>query len=139
MTNKVTVGKDVLSYCGKCKLSLSHIIVTMKNENTIHKVQCNTCKATHVYKDPALAKIKKKTTKTGTRKKTVSVPVHELWMNAIENATSKSEPYSIKNTYKEGDVIDHPKFGPGVIEKVVDNDKVSIIFRHDIKLLVHNR
>ena len=51
--SKFTVGKEVLSYSGKCKLNLAHTIVSMKDLNTIAKVECRTCKATHAFKDPA--------------------------------------------------------------------------------------
>jgi len=40
--------------------------------------------------------------------------------------------------FNEGDIIDHVKFGPGIVEKVVD-DKIEVIFRHEIKTLVHNK
>lgn len=133
-----SVGKDVISYCNKCKLALSHTIMALKDEKTIAKVKCNTCSAEHRYKDPSAAKAKK-TTGRGTKKKTTAVPIADLWMEALNNTDAKEEPYSIKNNYKAGDVIDHPKFGPGVVEELVDNDKVKIIFRHDIKTLVHNR
>ena len=53
----------------------------------------------------------------------------------IYNITDYSNSTSICN---EGDVIDHVKFGPGIVEKVVD-DKIEVIFRHEIKTLVHNK
>ena len=40
--------------------------------------------------------------------------------------------------FHEGDIIDHTKFGPGIVEKVVD-DKIEVIFRHEIKTLVRNK
>lgn len=131
-------GKDVISFCNKCKLALGHVIVAMKDEKTIAKVKCNTCQAEHKYKDPSAATAKK-TSKTGTRKKTTAVPIADLWMEALNNTDAKEAPYNIKNLYKLGDVVDHPKFGPGVVDEVVDNDKIKIIFRHEIKTLIHNR
>ena len=46
MSNKneaIGVAKEVLSYCGKCKMPLAHVILDMKTESTIGKCQCNTC------------------------------------------------------------------------------------------------
>ena len=51
--SKISAGKEIISYCGKCKLSLAHMIISMKDVNSIGKVQCKTCDATHAYKDPA--------------------------------------------------------------------------------------
>lgn len=139
--SQLTVGKDVLSYCSKCKLNLNHTIVAMKDSQTIAKVKCNTCKTMHAFKDPSQSKTKQ----TGTRIKKVStqsaskmVSVSDLWMDKMSNTTKKSTPYSVKTRFAVGDIIDHSKFGPGIVEKVVD-DKIEVVFRHEIKTLVHNK
>jgi hypothetical protein len=136
--SQLTVGKDVLSYCTKCKLNLGHIIVAMKDTKHIAKVKCNTCGTLQAFKDPTLSKQNKTRTK-----KTSSVPskvisVSDLWMEKMSNTKKKSTPYTMDSKFVQGDVIDHVKFGPGIVEKVVD-DKIEVIFRHEIKTLVHNK
>jgi len=137
--SQLTVGKDVLSYCTKCKLNLGHTIVAMKDAKTIAKVKCNTCFSMHSYKDPSSSS-KQSLTRTKKSLMTPSkvIPVADLWMEKISNSKKKSMPYSIDSKFVEGDVIDHSKFGPGIVEKVVD-DKIQVIFRHEIKTLVHNK
>lgn len=137
--SQLTVGKDVLSYCSKCKLNLGHTIVAMKDASHIAKVKCNTCKTLHAYKDPSQSS---KVNKTRT-KKTASAPskvvsVSDLWMEKMSSTKKKSTPYAIDGKFHEGDIIDHSKFGPGIVEKVVD-DKIEVVFRHEIKTLVHNK
>ncbi|PIP90026.1 MAG: hypothetical protein COW01_09095 [Bdellovibrionales bacterium CG12_big_fil_rev_8_21_14_0_65_38_15] len=134
------VGKEVLSFCGKCKLTLAHIIITMKAGDTINKVQCKTCNATHVYKDPSKVKAKKVSTRTRTvsKKANSQESISDLWLTAVGNAKTKSKDYSPKATFLKGDIVDHPKFGPGVIDKIIDGNKIEVIFRHSIKTLVHN-
>ena len=56
----------------------------------------------------------------------------------MSNTKKKSTPYAMDHKFAEGDIIDHVKFGPGIVEKVVD-DKIEVIFRHEIKTLVHNK
>lgn len=132
------VGKEVISYCSKCKLNLAHIIVTMKNETTIGKCECKTCKTTHAFKDPS--KVKASSTKRkGSMTKKSTQSISDMWLDAMGNSQSKSKAYSIREQFVVGDVIDHPKFGPGVVEKLIDADKVQILFRHDIKTLIHNK
>lgn len=131
-----SVGKEVLSYCGKCKLPLAHIITVMKSAKTIAKVECKTCKTTHAYKDPAVSSTTKRKATEKTRAKTVSVA--DLWMEKMGQAKSKSKPYTIKTGFDLGDIIDHKKFGPGIVDQVQD-DKIEVIFRFEIKTLVHNR
>jgi hypothetical protein len=137
--SQLTVGKDVLSYCTKCKLNLGHTIVAMKDVKHIAKVKCNTCGSLHAFKDPSQSskQNKTRTKKTGiTPSKVISVS--DLWMEKMSNSKRKSTPYSMEVKFSLGDIIDHSKFGPGIVEKVT-NDKVEIIFRHEIKTLVHNK
>lgn len=137
--SQLTVGKDVLSYCTKCKLNLSHTIVAMKDSKHIAKVKCNTCLTIHAYKDPSTSS---KQNKTRTRKTTSApskvISVSDLWMEKMSSTKKKSTPYAMDGKFQEGDIIDHSKFGPGIVEKVVD-DKIEVIFRHEIKTLVHNK
>ncbi len=137
--SQLTVGKDVLSYCTKCKLNLAHTIVAMKDSKHIAKVKCNTCNTLHAYKDPSTSS---KQNKTRTRKSEGSpskvISVSDLWMEKMSSTKKKSNPYAMDGKFHEGDIIDHVKFGPGIVEKVVD-DKIEVIFRHEIKTLVHNK
>ena len=133
--SEIGVGKEILSHCNKCKLPLAHIIVNMKTKTTIGKVTCKTCDATHVYKDPSKVRAKKKA--TGSRKRKPSTSIADLWLEAVGKSDSKSKEYSPKNEFSLGDIIDHPKFGPGVVEKCFDGNKIEVIFRHEIKVLMH--
>jgi hypothetical protein len=144
---ELSVGKEVLSLCSKCKLTLAHIIVTMKDAKSPDKVQCKTCKATHSFKDPSSAKAKTsvnkviKTAKSGrtgkSRKPTESVG--ELWNKAINKNTAQTKSYSIKESFLTGDVIDHPTFGQGVVEKLIDNNKIEVLFQDDYRTLMHKK
>lgn len=138
MASQITTGKDVLSYCGKCKLNLSHTIVAMKDEKTFAKVQCNTCKSVHAYKDPSMSNASKTRTRTTKKAPSKVMSVSDLWMERLNKTTSKSQPYTISSKFKEGDLIDHVKFGPGIVQSVKDNT-IEVVFRHDIKTLIHNK
>lgn len=138
--SQLGVGKEVLSYCNRCKLTLAHIIVTMKSDTIIGKTTCKTCGATHAYKDPSAVKAGKTARGSRVKKKGVATEsISDIWMEKIAGATSKSQTYSPKTQFMLGDIIDHPKFGPGFIDKLVDSDKIQVIFRHDVKTLIHNR
>jgi hypothetical protein len=130
-----TVGKEIQSQCGSCKLPLAHTIVAMDGSKIV-KVECHTCKKTHSFKDPAAAKAKKRSSRA---KKAATKPVAQIWEEAMKAAAADPEPYSVKAIYQSGDLLAHPKFGPGVVERLVDNDKVSVIFKADVKVLVHAR
>lgn len=130
-------GKEVLSHCGKCKLALGHTIVSMKDTATIGKVTCNTCGATHNYKDPAskTKRVKSKSTRKSTKR---TVSVGQFWMEEMSKASGKARAYSIRELFDEGEIIDHKSFGPGIVQKK-EEDKIEVLFQHEIKLLVHGK
>lgn len=140
-----SVGKEVLSYCGKCKLTLAHIIASMKGPNEVDKVICKTCKGTHVFKDPGAKKVKptieriaRTQSKSGSSRK-VSEPHSVVWERAIGASQANAQDYSIRTQFKTGDVINHPTFGQGVVERSIDGNKIQVIFRDDSKVLLHNK
>ena len=142
---ELSVGKEVLSHCSKCKLILAHIIVTMKDTKTPDKVQCKTCKATHAFKDPGASKsktsvdkvIKSAKAKSSGRKSTETVG--ELWTKAISKSATGPKSYTIKGSFTMGDVIDHPTFGQGVVEKLIDDNKIEVLFQDDYRTLMHKK
>lgn len=137
-----SVGKEILSYCNKCKLNLAHLIVVMKDLETIGKVQCKTCKSTHAYKNPDTEKIKKvrKKSNGGSRRQTKKEKmIADTWQAAMDDPNNKEVKYSPREKFNKGDLIDHPKFGTGVIEKLIESDKIEVVFQNEIKTLIHNK
>jgi hypothetical protein len=59
-------------------------------------------------------------------------------MKEMSNAVKKSQPYSIRSKFVAGDIIDHTNFGPGIVQSVKD-DRIEVVFRDEIKNLVHNK
>ena len=134
--SNLSAGKEILAYCGKCKLSLYHTIVVMKDDTTPRKVQCSSCKSTHAFKDQSVKPKKKKTT---TRKKKVTIPNSEIWAEKLKDNSSTPIKYLINHPFIIGDIVDHPKFGIGIIEKTIDTNKVEVLFESEVKILMHNK
>jgi DNA-directed RNA polymerase subunit M/transcription elongation factor TFIIS len=134
----LSAGKEIVSYCNKCKQNLAHIIIVMKDADTIGKVECKTCGAKHAYKDPSKVKATKVKSRSTTKRAKSEESVSDLWLAALNKSTAKSQDYSPKTKFSEGDIIEHKKFGPGIVEKVFDGNKMEVIFRHEIKVLMHN-
>jgi len=129
-----TVGQEVLSHCNKCALALAHIVLVIKEDGKLGRCQCKTCGAKHVYKDPEA--VKKKATRKR-RKKAAEVPMVDLWQSALKASEHEPKKYSIKDQFYLGEIIDHPTFGQGVVQKEMDGNKISVIFETDYKTLVH--
>ncbi len=138
MSQQLSAGKEILSYCGKCQLKLAHIIMSMKDAVTPHKVQCKTCNSVHQYKSQATAT---KTRTSPKAKATVHVrSASELWTEAMRiNGHKNKKSYSIKAKFQVGDVISHPSFGEGFVQANLSNDRIEVLFQSDIKNLVHGK
>ncbi len=144
--SQLAAGKDILSYCNKCKLSLSHTIIVMKDHNTVGKVMCNTCKGVHTFKDPnagakKLTPTRRTSSKTGGRKSASAKAeqIQNKWLTDVNESDKASQKYSPRTKFEIGDLVDHPKFGMGIVEATLEADKIDILFKTGNKILVHNK
>jgi hypothetical protein len=120
------VGGDVDAYCGKCKESREHVIAAINADGSIGRVECRTCHSNHIYRERAATAA---TTRSSTRSS----------KKDLSPATEKIGPlraYSMQDRFAEGDRVDHPKFGVGVVVEVRAG-KIDVKFGRDVKTLVH--
>jgi hypothetical protein len=50
-----------------------------------------------------------------------------------------AEPYSIRSTFRNGDVIDHKAFGIGFVLEVHGPGKIEVLFHDGLRKLVHGK
>lgn len=142
-TEALTVGKELVSYCTRCKMDLSHTIMSMLG-GIPSRVLCRTCKSEHNYKAKKGVK-EPGGAATGTTLKTrvpraakaEQVPVEVEWMKQMNAAGRPIRSYAANESFTLGDRVSHPTFGEGVVQKLVYPNKMEIIFRMDIKVLIH--
>lgn len=142
MARNTAVASEALSYCTSCKMDLNHIIVAMKGDK-IAKVQCLTCKKEHAYRAPKGATEPQKVKATRAKKASSSEEAEnhsieiewEKLMSAHRDLPVK--PYSTKSQFGLGDKLNHPTFGDGIVGKLIYPNKLEVIFRHDVKVLIH--
>ena len=140
-TTAPLVAKEVIAFCTSCKMDLGHVVVAMTGDR-IAKVQCNTCKKEHTYKAPKgvnepTAK-PKRASKKAAAKEDAGNPIEAEWeklMTAHKNAPMKQ--YTMKTSFLLGDKLNHPTFGDGIVGKLIYPNKLEVIFRHDVKVLIH--
>lgn len=143
MASKAAVATETLAYCTSCKMDLNSIIVAMKGDR-IAKVQCLTCKKEHVYKAPkgidtptAAPKAKRASKKKETEEE-ISHSIEVEWEKLMSShKDSPTKPYSVKGSFLLGDKINHPTFGEGIVGKLIYPNKIEVIFRTDLKVLIY--
>jgi hypothetical protein len=136
---QLSVGKETVTHCGKCKLNLAHMIVTMKDTITPYKVECKTCRSTHIFRSSAPKSTSSSTSKSSVKTKSVKVTsVHQEWEQMMKSHEKNPViPYKMSTTFQLGDVMSHPTFGDGVVQGKFSNEKIEVIFASDIKTLIH--
>lgn len=131
MLEKNTAGKNIESYCTKCKLNLDHTIMAMAGE-TIAKVRCKTCGSAHKFKSPAeLTKVRKPRAKRGA---SAEATAEIIWEAGLAAAKGKERDYSTALKYRVGDVVNHSMFGKGIVLKLYAN-KCDMLFKDRERLM----
>ena len=134
------VGGEIEAYCPspRCKADTTHTIISMY-EDEVRRVQCVVCGEVHAYRKPRGDGVEadgSEAKKSGVKR----LSWDEAMGRASDGDLANCRPFSIRDTYEEGDVVHHPSFDIGfVIEQLPDN-KVEVIFRDgSSRILVHNR
>lgn len=148
MTNTSTLqaGSSVESQCKKCKTVTDHHVVAMNGEKIV-KVQCKVCSARHAYLSPATEKAPKepkvpkepkalKEPKAPRAKKSVVAPHKaastEQWEKLVNDGLSRVS-YAMTASFQVGDIMEHPTFGRGYVQKCYKPCTVEVLFEDGLR------
>jgi hypothetical protein len=131
MLEKNSAGQNIESYCGKCKVSRDHTIMTMDGE-TIAKVRCKMCGSMHKFRNPLDAqKVRKPRAKKGGGE---AATAELVWEAGLAEAKGKERDYSMTSRYRVGDIVNHQTFGKGIVMKLYAN-KCDMLFKDKERLM----
>jgi Zn ribbon nucleic-acid-binding protein len=159
-TKKPKTGGEIDAYCTKCRLDLTHRIIAMVGD-AVKKVECKTCGSHHLYRRPKSerdARLKALESKRGadgdkprgekrssggeklTAAQRAERDQTNMWERAIAGQPSTAfKPYRITLTLSAGELVRHPKFGDGVVSKVIDRGKIEILFKDGPRTMAHGQ
>jgi hypothetical protein len=102
-----------------------------------------TCGSEHAYHAPKAASAR---SAIGVRPTVAHKPRQKAASNSNEwekhiagQAANAFIRFSMQRTYRPGDLIIHSKFGEGYVLDVLEDGKVSIMFRDGAKTLAHGQ
>lgn len=128
------VGKDVDSWCTKCKLVLAHTVEAVVG-GRITRVHCNTCGGQHAYRAKAPG-----TSAARPRAKRDSEPKPPNYANLLKGRDpAKARSYATTERFAVGDLINHATFGLGLVIALKDVNKIEVAFSEGPKVLLHRR
>jgi hypothetical protein len=137
----VEVGGEIEAYCPspRCKADTTHTIISTY-EDEVRRVQCVVCGEVHAYRKPRGDGVDEAS--EGASKKSSSRQL--TWDDALartsDNDLDNCRPFTIRDTYEEGDVVHHPKFDIGFVTELLPDNKLKMIFRDgSARVLIHNQ
>jgi hypothetical protein len=150
MSKPLKAGGEVDSWCTKCKLVLNHRIIAMVGPNPV-RVECSTCGSHHNFRarapgekapatgarsSGAAAAPRSTRAATVTKAQQAVLDRERTWEKAIAGkGVHDFRPYRVTETFAEGDLVRHSKFGDGVVLRILDPKKVEILFKDDARTL----
>src|SRR3990172_3394552 len=143
MGNDYTVGGYVEGRCTKCKLQLGHTIIAMVN-NFPARVKCNTCNSQHNFHDKESGKSRTspktspKSAGSSKKIKTQEANYNDYTSRLAGHDLSTAQKFSLGGNFKKKEIIDHFKFGVGIVLSVIQSNKIEILFKDGLKILVQN-
>jgi hypothetical protein len=121
VVKKFQTGDDVNTQCGRCKCEREHVIIALKPDGSIERVQCRTCESNHLYRAARPA-----TARTRTAKDKSALPAE----------TGPAKEYSMQARFSLGDRLIHSKFGTGIVTELRPG-KIEVKFGREIRVLIH--
>lgn len=165
-TKKLKPADEIDAYCTKCKLDLSHRIISLEGDKP-HRVECQTCHSHHLYRrpktmaeEPRVTRAVKTSggssssgasTKSGAKTpggKSASVRAvaaaeaenmrERDWEKRVSGrAVTDFKPYRTTSTFEQNNLVHHPKFGDGFVVRVIDRAKIEVMFKDGARTLAH--
>lgn len=142
----IRVGGEIDAVCTKCRIITNHRIVAMV-DGLVKRVICLTCDSQHNYRQPPGEKRPQavRVMRVSKDMKKTSAPdggrVFAQWMQKKQEAEASGavpRPYGINEVFEVGEIMNHPKFGLGFVQRLIPPNKMEVMFETEIKTLVMN-
>ena len=122
--------ESIIARCTKCRKNGIHIIVTLSN-NLPAKVRCTICEREHPFRPPTTPK--KSPVRRAIDSKNVEMEEWQRLRPSIDS--SKALGYSMEGVYRVRAVIEHPLFGLGVVQRIMGDRKIEVLFEGGKKIM----
>ena len=108
------VGERVDKLCAVCGVERGHVVASITKRGQVSRVSCPACGTRSSFKSSTATSGSQANTKTGA-------------------------PYDPKRTYRTGQVLLHPSFGPGEVTAIIEPQKIDVLFADRLRRLIHAR
>ncbi|MEW6264337.1 MAG: hypothetical protein AB1641_14805 [Thermodesulfobacteriota bacterium] len=140
---EIRPSSEIDAYCTKCKLVTNHRVVAL-DKGVIKRVICLTCQSQHNFRLPP----GQKAPRTQSARRVIKDEVRlagpgtqpfKKWLELKESLNQTAcRDYRMSEAYNEGQAINHSRFGLGFVTKLLDRQKMQVMFEKEIKMLAMN-
>lgn len=149
MKRTIALGKNVDSWCTRCKMMLAHTVEAVV-EGVPTRVHCNTCNAQHAYRPgppgekaaaPKKAAKASSSPRRAAPRKSSKEPAGPADYARLLERCDRSNPrrYATNERFAASQVLEHPVFGTGIVLTERASDKIDVLFADGMRTLVHRR
>ncbi len=130
------VGEIIESHCRRCNDRTGHAIVSFV-DGAVAKVQCRACGSVHKHRADRSTSRKSAPGTSRSRSSAGKAPaIDPLWKEKIElRDRSRAKPYSMDCQCVVDELLEHPRFGTGIVRELVAPNKIRVLFQEGPKLL----
>jgi hypothetical protein len=149
----LSAGSEIDAWCTKCRLDLGHRIIAMVHGRP-KRVICQTCGSQHNYRAPqseSKSVVRKSSASAGTKPagsaaqrvtekaRVEAQRVHEWESRIAGQAMDSFTRYSVDKRFERNELVVHKKFGEGYVLDVLEDGKVSVMFRDGPRTLAQGQ
>ena len=130
-------GKDafVVGKCAVCKDVTRHNVLSQKEDRPA-RVQCRDCQDEHRFRPPPPSRKERERIAAEKIRMKKNVEDCQRWVELRPKmAEAKAKDYSMDGLFKKKDIIRHPVFGLGQVQKSAGPNKVEVLFRDGSKVM----
>jgi hypothetical protein len=106
------VGDRVEKLCAACGVERGHVVASITKRGQISRVTCPICATRSSFKSSD---------------------------SSNRSVLKAGAPYDPKRTYRAGQTIVHPAFGPGEVTAIIEPQKIDVLFSDRLRRLIHAR
>lgn len=129
-SDTLSKGDKIEARCTKCRKNSQHLILSLSGDQP-KQVQCQVCDRQHNFRPPT--KTRKVSLKAAAEKRSVE---NKKWEKVNSNTeATNAKTYSMDIGYKVDTLINHSSFGIGVVQRIVGERKMEVLFENGVKLL----
>jgi hypothetical protein len=114
MENQIhTVGERADKLCAVCNEERGHVVMSVNKAGRISRLSCPKCGTLSTFKQNA--------------------------RTAQRPSAQPGAPYDQTRTYRAGQAMTHPTFGPGEVTALIEPKKIDVLFADRVRRLIHAR